>query len=146
MNCSHCSLFAQCELFALFVVRTVRTVRTVHTVRRSHCSHGSNGSHCSSFALFARFTRFAVRTVRYFRKKLLFAVRTVRCEQCEQANSEQVCSQFGGPCSVVNLDPVHDWTTTRMQRVTMKCKQNSEHYQYCSTMLNVSHSSGLNLI
>ena len=98
-----CSLFAQRELFALFVVRTVRMVRTVRTVRRSHCSHGSNCSHCSSFALFEQFTRFAVRTVRYFRKKLLFAVRTVRCEQCERANSEHVCSQFGGPWSEMKI-------------------------------------------
>ena len=105
VNCSHGSLFVQCELFARFAVRpvwtvhtvrcshcsfavcTVRRHRTVRTVRCSHCSHNLACSHSSLFALFARFRLFA-----------LFAVRTVWCEQCERANSEHVCSQFGGPC------------------------------------------------
>ena len=58
VNCSHGSLFVQCELFTRFAVRTVRSVWTVRTVRCSssvNCCHGSLFAHIELFALFARF-------------------------------------------------------------------------------------------
>ena len=65
-----------------FCDRPLSPFWTVHfSPARLHCSHAMNYSYCSLFAQFE-----------------LFVVRTVWCEQCERADSEHVCSQFGGPC------------------------------------------------